>query len=191
MKKIAAVILAALTTLCLAGCSSDKSESAPNGMQTVIAGSDSDINFYCPKNWTPTPAAGTASAYASDGASVTVNTWTLDNYKTTVAEWWEKNLEETKQVFSDVTFIEDECKTDVPLGDANSNVYVYTASVGEGSYKIMQVAAIRYGMVCLVTYTTAAAKVTNDDGTTSLSYKMYDDHIDEVNDQILKNLSFN
>ena len=112
---------------------------------------------------------GATSAYCSteDPSSISVMTWELPNTDTTLDEWWQMNLEDISMVFQNVEPAEPENLT---IGGVHGQKYVYTADLGEFSYKILQAAAIKSGSVYLITYTSLA--------------DTYDAHAEEVNNMI-------
>ena len=151
MKHILTLILA-LSVLFLTGC--DRDANAPTGYKTA-SGEAADYYFFVPDDWTVDMATGATSAYCSaeDPSSVSVMAWELPNTDTTLDQWWEMNLEDITMVFQNVTVEEPE---NVTVGGVHGQKYVYTADLGDFSYKIMQTAAIRSGSVYLITYTSLA-----------------------------------
>ncbi|MBQ4606635.1 MAG: hypothetical protein IJB15_08005, partial [Clostridia bacterium] len=104
---------------------------------------------------------------ADDPSSISVMAWELPNTDTTLDEWWEMNLEDVTRVFRNVETAEPE---NVTMGGVHARKYVYTAELGEFSYKIMQTASVKNGSVYLITYTSLA--------------DTYDAHLEEVNNMI-------
>ena len=87
IKKISALILALLLTLCMVACSSQDAD-APEGMQSATLQGEPFLLFV-PQNWTPNTASGISSAYVSPTSKNMVtaryytpadNTMTLSEY---------------------------------------------------------------------------------------------------------------
>ena len=162
------VLLMAMLAFSAVSC--DKGEYAPPaGMQ---AASDEKAAFclFVPDDWTLDYSTAAAGAYYSkdDPSSVSLMAWELEHTDTTLDEWWEMNRAEISVVFSDVEEISAENTT---LDGTYAKKYVYTAKLGEFSYKILQVACIEGGDVYLFTYTSLPDH--------------YDAHLDDV-EQILR-----
>ena len=165
MKRILTLLLT-LSVLCLAGC--DKDANAPTGYKTA-SGEAADYFFFVPDDWTVDMATGATSAYYSeeDPSSVSVMAWELPHSDTSIDEWWEMNLEDISMVFQNVEVAEPE---NVTMGGIHAKKYVYTATLGEFSYQILQAAAVKNGSVYLITYTSLA--------------DTYEAHAEEVNNMI-------
>ncbi len=160
---LATVLCASM--LLLTGCGDTE---APTGFQTA-SGEAADYAFFVPDDWTVDMTTGATSAYCSteDPSSVSVMAWELPNTDTTLDEWWAMNLEDISRVFQNVEAAPPETLT---LDGVHAQKYVYTADLGEFSYKIMQTAAIKGGSVYLVTYTSLV--------------DAYDAHVGEVDQMI-------
>ncbi len=159
-----------MAALALSAVSCEKGEyDPPAGMQTA---SDENAAFclFVPDDWTLDYSTAAAGAYFSkdDPSSVSLMAWELDHTDTTVDEWWEMNKTEISTVFSNVEELSAENTT---VDGTYAKKYVYTASLGEYSYKIMQIACIEDGDVYLFTYTSLPEN--------------YDTHLDDV-EQILR-----
>ena len=165
MKRFLTLALA-LAMLTMTGCGADAD--APTGYKTA-SGEAADYYFFVPDDWTVDMATGATSAYCSaeDPSSVSVMAWELPNTDTTLDQWWEMNLEDITMVFQNVTVEEPE---NVTVGGVHGQKYVYTADLGDFSYKIMQTAAIRRGSVYLITYTSLA--------------DTFDSHLEEVGNMV-------
>ncbi len=167
MKRKMTALLAAMmmTGLIFTGCGDTE---APTGYQTA-SGEAADYAFFVPDDWTVDMQTGATSAYCSaeDPSSISVMSWELPNTDTTLDEWWTMNLEDISRVFQNVEVAEPETLT---LGGAHAQKYVYTADLGEFSYKIMQTAAIKGGSVYLVTYTALT--------------ETYETHVEKVNQML-------
>lgn len=165
MKRILTLILA-LSVLFLTGC--DRDANAPAGYKTA-SGEAADYFFFVPDDWTVDMTTGATSAYYSveDPSSVSVMAWELPHSDTTIDQWWEMNMEDVTRVFRNV---EAAAPENVTMGGVHAQKYVYTADLGEYSYKILQAAAIKGGSVYLITYTALADS--------------YEAHLEEVNNMI-------
>ena len=97
-------------------------------------------------------------------SSVSVMAWELEYTDTTIDEWWELNQGEIQAVFQN---FELETSENTTVNDLYAKKYIYTASLGEYNYKIMQVACVKNSTVYLFTYTSTD--------------KLFDSHLDEVN----------
>lgn len=165
MKRFFLLMLTA-AMLVMTGC--DKDANAPTGYKTA-SGEAADYFFFVPDDWTVDLTTGATSAYysAEDPSSVSVMAWELPNTDTTLDEWWEMNMEDITMVFQNVTADEPE---NVTMGGVHARKYVYSADLGEFSYRICQTAAIKNGSVYLITYTALA--------------DTYNAHIEEVDNMI-------
>ena len=165
MKRFLTLALA-LAMLTITGCNADAD--APTGYKTA-SGEAADYAFFVPDDWTVDLTTGATSAYCSteDPSSISVMAWELPNTDTTLDEWWEMNLEDISMVFRNLDVAAPETLT---LDGVHAQKYVYTADLGEFSYKIQQTAAIKGGSVYLVTYTSLA--------------DTYDAHLEEVNNML-------
>ncbi len=170
MKKLITLALAAVMLFSFAACS--KSD-VPSGMK--VASSDVvDYTLYVPKEWLVDENTGMTGAHvsATDASSVSVMAWNLEETSTTPAEWWDNYRADFDLVFDSFEIIEE---SDALLGGVAARKYVYTAKLGENSYKFMQIACIRRSMVYLFTYTSVDS--------------LYDDHTEEVA-SIIENFKF-
>ena len=97
-----------------------------------------------------------------------VTSWDLPNTDTTLDEWWETNLDEIKNVYTDVT-VED---SENILIDGNHGVkYTWTGTLGDYTYRVLQAATVKNGNVYLFTYTSLP--------------DLYESHMEDV-DQMLE-----
>lgn len=150
MRKITVFILAAILIMSvLASCGQETQ--APDGMQPV-SNKTSDYNLYVPNEWIVDLEAGAVGAYFSqtDPTSVSVMSWVIEDASTTIDSWWEKSLTDLGLVFDDIA-LEDE--SNAILGGIAAKQYVYTANLGENSYKFVQIAAVKNSTLYLMTYT--------------------------------------
>ena len=147
--RILAALLIAVMLLTVAGCKKD--DSTPEDM--VIA-SDTLASFtlYVPDNWTVDHTEGTGGAYysANDPSSVFVSAWDMPNTDSTIEDWWNTNLIDFELIFSDLVIVSEDTTV---VDGLEAKSYTYTASLGEYSYKFMQVACLKDGTVYLLTYT--------------------------------------
>ena len=150
VSRILVVLLVAATILTAAGCKKDKS-GAPKDM---VSASDPLASFYLyvPEKWTVDYTEGTAGAYysADDPSSVFVSAWDMPNTDSTIEDWWNTNLTDLELIFSDLTIVSEDTTV---VDGLEAKSYTYTASLGEYSYKFMQIACMKDGTVYLFTYT--------------------------------------
>ncbi len=152
LMKIALVIVLLMCAAALASCgNSDDPYAPPTGM---ISATDEKADFclYVPDEWQIDYSTAAAGAYysASDPSSVSVLAWDLEYTDTTVDEWWQTNVNEVGIVFDDINI---ETEENITMSDVYGKKYVYTASLGDFQYKIMQAACIKGSAVYLFTYT--------------------------------------
>ena len=69
---------------------------------------------------------------------------------TTVDEWWQTNVNEVGVVFDNINI---ESEENITMSEVYGKKYIYTASLGDFNYKIMQAACIKGSSVYLFTYT--------------------------------------
>ncbi|MBQ8402140.1 MAG: hypothetical protein IJX14_09450 [Clostridia bacterium] len=160
------ILMLAVSMLAMTGCNADAE--APTGYKTA-SGEAADYTFFVPDDWTVDLTTGATSAYCSteDPSSISVMAWELPNTDTTLDEWWAMNLEDISMVFQN---LEAAAPENLTIDGVHGQKYVYTAELGEFSYKILQAAAIKNGTVYLITYTSLA--------------DTYDAHIEEVNNMV-------
>ena len=153
----------------LASCKGDIE--TPKGMK-LASDETADFTLFVPEKWTVDLTGAAVGAYASkdDPSSVSMMAWGLEYSDSTLADWWDVNLAEIEKVFSDVEVV---AESNALVDNLNAKKYTYTASLGENSYTIMQVACIRDVYVYLFTYTSTPDK--------------FDSHLEEV-DSMLTNL---
>lgn len=89
--------------------------------------------------------------------------WELEYSDTSLDEWWSVNQEDLNLVFQNVAI---ETEENMTINDLYAKKYVYTATLGEYDYKIMQAACIKDATVYLFTYTSVADN--------------FDSHLDDV-----------
>ena len=165
LTKLILILLLAGMTLSLASCNKSNDEyAAPSGFMTASAES-ADFYFYVPDDWTVDYTTAAAGAYfsASDPSSVSVMAWELEHTDTTVDEWWAVNQDDVNLVFDNFSL---ESEENMTIDELYAKKYVYTASLGDYNYKIMQAACIKNTTVYLFTYTSIIDN--------------YDAHLDDV-----------
>lgn len=152
------IFILALLTAC------GESGSAPMGFKEI---SDEALtyHFYVPDEWTSDLSTGVTCAYYSgrDPSSISVTAFELDTSITGIDDYWALSEAEFKQVFPDMEYVD---ISDCTLDGVGAKQYTYTASLGEDSYKFMQVVSIRNNQVYIITYTALAEN--------------YDQHIEDV-----------
>ncbi len=151
--KISLVIVLLMFAAALASCSSNTDDpyAPPTGM---ISATDEKADFclFVPDEWQIDYSTAAAGAYysASDPSSVSVLAWDLDYTDTTIDEWWQTNVNEVGIVFDDINI---EAEENITMSEVYGKKYIYTASLGDFQYKIMQAACIKGSTVYLFTYT--------------------------------------
>ena len=155
--RLIAATLSVLIALSLAACSAP--DGTPAGM--ALASPDfADYRLYVPDSWTVTQSGGAVSAYVSetDPANVSVMSWEMPYYDSTVDEWWQGYTEEFSTVFTDFT---PESEESTVLDGVAAMRYVYTGTLGQNTYRYTQYAAVRAGVVYLITCTELVTAETN------------------------------
>ncbi|MBQ7314193.1 MAG: hypothetical protein IJW81_11475 [Clostridia bacterium] len=152
LMKIALVIVLLMCAAALASCGNSNDPYAPPAGMISATDNKADFCLYVPDEWQIDYTTAAAGAYysASDPSSVSVLAWDLDYTDTTVEEWWETNVNEVGIVFDEINV---ESEENITLSDVYGKKYVYTASLGDFQYKIMQAACIKGSSVYLFTYT--------------------------------------
>lgn len=148
------ILLAAMLTVfavTLASCGEKDEFAAPAGMVTA-SDEKADFYLYVPEEWTVDYSTAAAGAYfsAADPSSVSVMAWDLEHTDTSIDDWWAINQEDVMMVFQNFTL---ESEENFTINELYAKKYVYTASLGEYDYKIMQAACIKDSTVYLFTYT--------------------------------------
>ncbi len=169
LTKLILILILAGLTLSMASCNKSTDEfAAPAGFITASADS-ADFYFYVPDDWTIDYSTAAAGAYfsAADPSSVSVMAWELEYSDTTVDEWWELNRSEIESVFQNYNL---ESSENTTMNDLYAKKYVYTATLGNFDYKIMQAACVKNSTVYLFTYTSLPEN--------------FDEHIEEVNQML-------
>lgn len=169
LMKILLVGLLAMFAVSLASCGEKDEYAAPSGMVTA-SDEEADFYLYVPEEWTVDYSTAAAGAYysAGDPSSVSVMAWELEHTDTSIDEWWAVNQEDITMVFQNFSL---ESEENMTINDLYAKKYIYTASLGDYNYKIMQAACIKDATVYLFTYTSLPEN--------------YDAHLDDV-DQMLE-----
>ena len=162
--KILLISMLTVFAAILTSCGGKDEFAAPAGMVTA-SDEKADFYLYVPDEWTVDYSTAAAGAYfsADDPSSVSVMAWELEHTDTTVDEWWAVNQEDITMVFDNFTLVSEENMT---IDELYAKRYVYTASLGDFSYKIMQTAFIKDATVYLFTYTSTPEN--------------YDTHLEDV-----------
>lgn len=173
MKKLTRIALIALTVLIalsLFSCGK-KDDGVPAGMKRA-SDEMADFTLYVPEEWNVDMATAAVGAYysASDPSSVSVMAWGLEYADANLDDWWEINLSEIEKVFTNVEIISED---NLDVDGLYAKRYVYSASLGDYDYTIMQAACLKRGAVYLFTYESIPEN--------------YDAHLTEV-DEMLANL---
>lgn len=168
LMKILLIGMLGVFAVSLTSCGEQDAYAAPAGMVTA-SDEKADFYLYVPDDWTVDYSTAAAGAYcsASDPSSVSVMAWELEHSDTSLEDWWAINQEDIAMVFQN---FELETEENMTINDLYAKKYVYTADLGEYSYKIMQAACIKDATVYLFTYTSMPEN--------------YDAHLDEVNEML-------
>ena len=185
MKKITALILAAVMCIALCACGESAAADAPDGMKKVEVDTK-NYTIYVPQSWTVDMSTGTVSAYASatDRSNVSFTAFTVTDRTTTLDSFWESYADDFKSTFGDTMKYIDEkgeesaepVAAKTTLGGIAANKYVYTARVTGEIYKFMQVTCLAAGSIYILTYTAVDSA--------------FDAHVDDVN-RIISEFKFN
>ena len=162
--KILLITLLCVFAAALTSCGEKDEFAAPAGMVTA-SDEKADFYLYVPDDWTVDYSTAAAGAYYSpaDPSSVSVMAWELEHTDTTVDEWWAVNQDDVNLVFDNFSL---ESEENMTIDELYAKKYVYTATLGDYNYKIMQAACIKNTTVYLFTYTSIIDN--------------YDAHLDDV-----------
>ncbi len=150
--KICLLITLLLCAAVLASCGNNGDPYAPPAGMVSATDEKADFCLFVPDEWVVDYSTAAAGAYfsTSDPSSVSVMAWELDYTDTTIEDWWETNVAEVDVVFENVNV---ESEENITMSEVYGKKYVYTASLGDFNYKIMQAACIKGHTVYLFTYT--------------------------------------
>ena len=150
--KISLLVVLLMIAAALASCGNSDDPYAPPAGMISATDEKADFCLYVPDEWQIDYSTAAAGAYysAADPSSVSVMAWDLEFTDTTIDEWWTTNLEEVDVVFDNISV---ESEENITMSEVYGKKYVYTASLGDFNYKIMQAACIKGSSVYLFTYT--------------------------------------
>ena len=163
--RLSALITALLLVLSLSACASP--DGTPAGMARASA-EFADYDLFVPENWIVTQSGGAVSAYVSesDPTNVSVMSWEMPYIDSSVDEWWQSYTAEFETVFSAFTL---ESTESTVLDGTAAQKYVYTGVLGENTYRYTQFAAVRGGVVYVITFTELASGEEPVDHSTDIS----------------------
>ena len=188
MKRILAILLVAISCLCLFSC--DKGD-APDGMKLASNTDIVDYLLYVPENWVVSNAdRGATQAYVSDGdrTNVLVMQWNVTENTKTVDEWWEKEYK--PQVFDTNAIQEHKVLKEgegVTLDKKAAKSYSYTGKVGDSYFKYDLVACVAQGSIYVI-QVTYMQDIVAEGG--EITYSSEETHKDAIK-SIIDNFKFN
>ncbi len=147
------VLLFVLVAALLTGCNLPAGD-APLGMRNASP-DFAAYDLFVPETWVITQSGGAVSAYASsqDPTNVSVMSWSLPYADSTLADWWDGYKAEFALLFTDFELLKEE---DTLLGGVTARRVQYTGSLAGTSYRYTQYAAVRGGVLYLLTFTELA-----------------------------------
>ena len=165
MKKITALLTALVLALTLlSACGGNTQTEAPMGFIEI---SDDGVTYdlFVPDEWTPDVSTGMTSAYydCRDPSNVSMMAFELDRTFTGVADYWASYEPDLKAMFPDLEYTD---QSEVTLDGVPAMQYIYTGTLSDLTYKIMQLVAIKDNTLYIFTYTATVDK--------------YDTHIEDV-----------
>ncbi|MBQ3900551.1 MAG: hypothetical protein IKR53_05245 [Clostridia bacterium] len=174
MKKTIAAVALILTAVFAVSCSGKKSD-VPDGMKLASDPKSASYTLYVPEDWTVDVQNSSTRAYCSkeDRSSVMVMTGETENTDTPVRDWWESGLSELKALYPDFELVTEGEK--VKFGGADAEKYVYSGTFDGTKFKYTQVAAVKRGVIYVLTYGAPEDK--------------WESHVGEV-EKIIENFSF-
>ena len=163
MKRLTAIAIV-LVMLCTLLVSCKKDTTVPDGMK-LASGDSATYYLYIPEDWVVDLSTAATSAHVSnsDKSNISVMAWSLPNTDDTVDTWHEAAVEEYKITFTDY---EEVSATEATVSGVFAKDYVYTAKLGGEERQYRQVAAVKSGIVYVITYSTTP--------------ELFDDYLDEV-----------
>ena len=165
MKKIIALAIAlVLASALLFSCGKANSGTAPMGFKE-ISNDGVTYDLYVPDEWTADISTGVTSAYYSgrDPSNISMMAFELDRTFTGVADYWASYEPDLKAMFPDLEYTD---QSEVTLDGVPAMQYIYTGTLSDLTYKIMQLVAIKDNTIYIFTYTATVDK--------------YDTHIEDV-----------
>lgn len=174
MKKTVVLIALALALIFTVSCSGKKS-GVPDGMKLASDPKTASYTLYVPESWTVDMQTSSTRAYCSkeDRSSVIVMTGETENTDTPVKEWWGSGLSELKALYPDFELVTEGEK--VKLGGEDAEKYVYSGTFDGTKFKYTQVAAVKRGVIYILTYGAPADK--------------WESHVEEV-EKMIENFRF-
>ncbi len=151
MKKIALILLALLLVFTVISCSKEKTD-APAGMKSVSNSTD-DYQLFIPEEWEVSRADGMVMAHVPETSGETPN-FSVTTYEFPFSEEYNSiekyygnyvpnvYLKDIETNFPDVEFIESEKLLECEVDGRESRSVVFTATIGEKSYKFKQIITI-------------------------------------------------
>lgn len=173
MKKFIGVFLAIIVLAAfLCSCGEDDS-GVPAGM-TEVESEFSDVRLFVPRGWTPDITTGFLSASVQDGSNISVQIMSVNgvyyssenDYIINVGassyngltEYYEKEyLPLISSTFASIT-LKEQYSQGQSLGNENKACkYVYSVTIGDQEYEIMQIIAVHGTGIFIFTYTAKAS----------------------------------
>ena len=163
MKRFTALAVM-LVMLCTVLVSCKKDTTVPDGMK-LASGDAASYYLYIPEDWVVDLATAATTAHVSqtDRSNISVSAWSLENADDTVDVWYDTAVEELKVSHTD---FEEVSVTENTLSGVYAKDYVFTAKLGGEARQYRQVAAVRSGVVYVLTYSTTP--------------ELFEEYLDEV-----------
>ncbi|MGI6167589.1 MAG: hypothetical protein ACOYIA_05585 [Eubacteriales bacterium] len=167
MKKAAFALLALIFCLTLAACSGDDVK-VPEGYK-LASGEDVVYRFFVPTQWSVGTGTDYPMAYYSfdDRSMVLVTTYVPEEGLDTISSFWDYTDQKYKEKYGDYESIE---KSETTLGGRDALRCVFTATIGEGQYKVMHIITTYKNYFYVLTYMSLPEN--------------FDSHLEEVNGMI-------
>ncbi len=164
MKKTITLIITLLLALTMLASCTQADPTAPMGFKR-ISNDGVTYNLYVPDEWISDVSTGVTSAYfdARDPSNISMMAFGLDGTIFSVEDYWKNYEPDLKAIFPDLEYVDTD---EITLDGVPGMQYIYTASMSDLNYKIMQLVTIKDNQVYIFTYT-----ATTD---------MYDKHIEDV-----------
>ena len=151
MKRILAVILILVMSLCLFACGDDE---VPDGMFLASNTDIVDYKLFAPEGWLVSNqdrASTQVYVSESDRTNVLVMQWNVTENTKTVADWWEKEYKPQvfeMGVYKEITVLEE--GSDILLNQKAAKKYVYTAKLGDSFFKYEVIACIHQASIHVI-----------------------------------------